>query len=1081
MLKRSYMLLIVIMGLTSILLVSSPALASSLKGEKGPGGNNPESSPTVSIENSYIKALSSNGGRFVNGTTGGDPNTPNDDNKRLLYGYSTDVGSSFSTLRIDNGGNISDYRLGSVNWGSSGIAPVAPPTSDGITITTIWEKDGVRVEERIYFVQNSATGRTDTTAIEYTLRNNNSSNRSVGLRIMLDVMIGNNDGAPYFILGTGQVTQQAEWNGGNVPDYWTAYESPSFDPSSLKGRGQLVGDNTIRPDRFIIADWPQADETVWNYTINPSDPVTNDSAVILYYNPVTLGANQMRTIRTNYGIAPSGETAQLELTGLEVTQAIQNWKNEVVLIQDRPTYVRAHVQSTSGTVDDVTAELIGKRNGNSLPGSPLQPANIGGNIDILENPNRLQLNDSFFFELPASWRNGTIELELRGVNKTINCKDHTGTYNDCKAQVTFTASPAADVRFVGIVWKEGDIRHEPTWGDIHSVVKEIESTYPIPNLTWDRPYDIEPVFFVGQPSEPWQFNRMNIMLKINRTLDGCISGWPVYCNRYYLGILVDPPTSGIVGMADNIPANVATAYDTGSFTPAHELGHAAGRYHTTCLGEEGGPDPNYPYPGGRISQDTSGDDAFFGFDIDRKLIYSPQTGDLMSYCKPRWTSDWTYTHIRDHFVTRYGSTANSLYLLAGEPAVVVSGIVTPNQESGNLSSLLSVDSPISVGLPDPGSYTIRFENSIGQEIASYSFEPDYGVDLHLELNNSENPIGTFALLLPRNLNATRVFLLHGDQILDMQVKSSNSPNVAVTYPNGGEILSDSSTQIGWIASDVDGDALTYVVQYSNDGGDNWETLVSEWTTTSYELNLDVTPGTNQGLIRVLASDGFLTSQDQSDGIFTIAKHAPQPTIQIPETNALFVGSQYIILEGNAYDAEDGLLEDSALNWNSNINGNLGTGHSLAVNASSLAEGTHIITLSAIDSDGQTSTTNITIQIYRFRPVLPALLSVSPTGLSFIAIEDGGQTDWQTLSIRNVGDGSMSWSVNTDQEWIRVSSLNGYAPTDILIAVDPTGLPIGQYTGNLTIEASGATNSPQTLPVILYVRQIQKVYLPIIMK
>ena len=54
-----------------------------------------------------------------------------------------------------------------------------------------------------------------------------------------------------------------------------------------------------------------------------------------------------------------GAPAEIELFGLEVTQAIQDLNNSVVLIQDKPTFVHADVRSTSGTVNNVTAELIG--------------------------------------------------------------------------------------------------------------------------------------------------------------------------------------------------------------------------------------------------------------------------------------------------------------------------------------------------------------------------------------------------------------------------------------------------------------------------------------------------------------------------------------------------------------------------------------------------------------------------------------------------------------------------------------------------------------------------------------------------
>ena len=68
--RASLIRAIVIVGLMSVLLVSSPSMASNPRAVKGPEGNSLDSIPTVSIENAYLKVYSSSGGRFVNGTTG---------------------------------------------------------------------------------------------------------------------------------------------------------------------------------------------------------------------------------------------------------------------------------------------------------------------------------------------------------------------------------------------------------------------------------------------------------------------------------------------------------------------------------------------------------------------------------------------------------------------------------------------------------------------------------------------------------------------------------------------------------------------------------------------------------------------------------------------------------------------------------------------------------------------------------------------------------------------------------------------------------------------------------------------------
>jgi hypothetical protein len=165
----------------------------------------------------------------------------------------------------------------------------------------------------------------------------------------------------------------------------------------------------------------------------------------------------------------------IQLIGLEVTQAIQDWENAVVLIRDKATFVRAHVKSTSGSVPSVTAQLVGKRNGSDLPGSPLAPANTGGTITVVEQPSRNQINDSFYFQLPFSWRNGTVDLEVRVTEHPFECRERTGTDNDCRAQVEFVESPSIEVQLVKVVWRGNGVRHEPSTEDIARVVNEIES------------------------------------------------------------------------------------------------------------------------------------------------------------------------------------------------------------------------------------------------------------------------------------------------------------------------------------------------------------------------------------------------------------------------------------------------------------------------------------------------------------------------------------------------------------------------------------------------------------------------------
>jgi len=76
-----------------------------------------------------------------------------------------------------------------------------------------------------------------------------------------------------------------------------------------------------------------------------------------------------------------------------------------------------------------------------------------------------------------------------------------------------------------------------------------------------------------------------------------------------------------------------------------------------------------------------------------------------------------------------------------------------------------------------------------------------------------------------------------------------------------------------------------------------------------------------------------------------------------------------VLEGSAYDPEDGILEESALAWTSSLDGGLGTG---SIVLASLSPGQHIITLTATDSDGNVTTDSLIVFV-GYKTYLPLIL------------------------------------------------------------------------------------------------------------
>jgi aqualysin 1 len=77
---------------------------------------------------------------------------------------------------------------------------------------------------------------------------------------------------------------------------------------------------------------------------------------------------------------------------------------------------------------------------------------------------------------------------------------------------------------------------------------------------------------------------------------------------------------------------------------------------------------------------------------------------------------------------------------------------------------------------------------------------------------------------------------------------------------------------------------------------------------------------------------------------------------------------------------------------------------------------------------------------------------------------------QTLWLWNTGSAPLNWSVSSAQAWLSAAPTAGYLEpwdnTSILASVSAAGLPVGYHMGSLSIADPAATNSPQTVWVIL---------------
>jgi hypothetical protein len=259
-------------------------------------------------------------------------------------------------------------------------------------------------------------------------------------------------------------------------------------------------------------------------------------------------------------------------------------------------------------------------------------------------------------------------------------------------------------------------------------------------------------------------------------------------------------------------------------------------------------------------------------------------------------------------------------------------------------------------------FTLVQTNSAGQALASQ--------EIYLVNDDDTGEIQYFLEVAPMAPDTTRVQIRQGNAVLAERSASANAPVVHLLAPNGGETLAPGA-QVRWRALDNDGDPLSFTVQYSPDNGQTWRLIARRVISDNVTLpSLADLPGSTQGRIRVIANDGFLTGQDDSDATFTVPDSPPLAMILEPVDGAVVPVGDLVILSGLGTDVTDGPLGENSLSWRSDRDGPLGTGKE--VFTSTLSPGQHRITLTATDSGGHTGAETINLYIGT-RLYLPTIL------------------------------------------------------------------------------------------------------------
>ncbi len=90
--------------------------------------------------------------------------------------------------------------------------------------------------------------------------------------------------------------------------------------------------------------------------------------------------------------------------------------------------------------------------------------------------------------------------------------------------------------------------------------------------------------------------------------------------------------------------------------------------------------------------------------------------------------------------------------------------------------------------------------------------------------------------------------------------------------------------------------------------------------------------------------------------------------------------------------------------------------------------------------------------------ISAKLRASPSSLVFSAAEGGPATSPQTITVTG---SALPWTASAGATWLHLTGTSGTGPGAVQVTADPSQLAPGDYTGTVTLQASGVPDVPVT--------------------
>ena len=527
-------------------------------------------------------------------------------------------------------------------------------------------------------------------------------------------------------------------------------------------------------------------------------PYQNNEWAIFGRMGPSFTSNSYLPILSNFpGIVPDPGMPDLSFSGMEVTQGTQTLAQTVPLVAGRKTILRIYpLSGNSQPVVNGNFLVEAWRNNVMLAGSPLKI----GPWAIFPSSSRASNTSDSEIILPAEWTTSgstRLRITIDPDNQVIETNE---ANNIREITVTFNTMPALGITIVPVNYHIPDGTVVPPQVlSADEVAREVMPLYPLSaiNVTFHPVVD-----WTGDLSKDADWPRfLNF-------ITGLKSSEHAPAKQVYYGLVPNNYPHPYWGGLGWIGERSAIG-DLGSL--AHEVGHNFGLPHAPC-GTAG--DPNYPYANGSIGQPAI---DVYTFDIKGISTYK----DLMSYCWPKWISDYNYIKLYNN-QRQVGAVQQEAQNGAG----LMIRITMNSHESLQWQPIYRMDGPVLAPVPTSSPYRLDLVDSSGNVVQSQS------VDL-LEAAEGASSPSISAMVPLNNLAFTGVRLYNGNQLLG-ETKAS-------LIPFNGKVAQNATIENGLIHIKVVESAFPVLIQVRPSGGDDWETLGMDLNQGDFSFNANDLP------------------------------------------------------------------------------------------------------------------------------------------------------------------------------------------------------------------------------------------------